>query len=113
VIIIVEKLHSLYQFIVYIIVPAKVQNLQCSGNSDDMSLSISWGEPMAQGTVAVGYSVECRRVNQLPSRELMTVPLSPAYDEGLDETQAQVTQGLGMNTTEAYVHGLQLLSLCS
>jgi hypothetical protein len=89
-------------------VPAKIQNLECSGNPDDTSLSISWGEPVAQGTVVVGYSVECRRVNQLPSRELVTVPLTPAYDEGVDETEVQVMQGLGMNTTEAYVHGVQL-----
>jgi hypothetical protein len=77
-------------------VPARVQNLQCSGNPDDMSLSIFWGEPVAQRTVVVEYSVECRRVNQLPSRELVTVPLTPAYDEGVDETRAQVTQGLGI-----------------
>jgi hypothetical protein len=77
-------------------VPARVQNLECSGNPDDMSLSISWGEPVAQGTVVVEYSIECRRVDQLPSRELVTVPLSPAYDEGVGETQARVTQGLGI-----------------
>ena len=58
---------------------------------------------MAQGTTVVGYSVECRRVTQLPSRELVTVPLTPAYDVGVDETRAQVTQGLGMNTTHVCV----------
>ena len=51
---------------------------------------------MAQGTTVIGYSIECRRVNQSPSRELVTVPLTPAYDVGVDETQAQVTQGLGI-----------------
>ena len=70
--------------------------MECRGNPDDMSLSISWGEPMAQGTTVVGYSIECRRVNQLLSRELVTVPLTPAYDVRVDETQAQVTQGLGI-----------------
>ena len=65
-----------------------------------MSLTITWGEPVAQGTGVVGYSVECQRVNQLPSRELVPVPLVPAYDVGVKQTQAQVTQGLGMNTTE-------------
>ncbi len=53
---------------------------------------------MAQGTVVVEYSVECRRVDQSPSRELMTVPLSPTYNECVDETQAQVTQGLGIRS---------------
>ena len=76
--------------------PAKVQNLECRGNPDDMSLSISWGEPMVQGTTVVEYIVKCQRVNQSPSRELVTVPLTPAYDEEVDETQAQVTQGLGI-----------------
>ena len=61
-----------------------------------MSLSITWGEPVAQGTGVVGYSVECQRVNQLPSRKLETVPLTPPYDVGVEETEAQVTQGLGM-----------------
>jgi hypothetical protein len=82
----------------FIIVPARVQNLECSGNPDDMSLSISWGEPVAQGTVVVEYSVKCWRVDQSPSRELVTVPLTPAYDEGVDETLAQVTQGLGIRS---------------
>ena len=76
--------------------PARVQNLECRGNPDDVSLSISWEEPMAQGTTVIGYSVECQRVNQSPSRELVTVPLTPAYDVGVGETQAQVTQGLGI-----------------
>ena len=61
-----------------------------------MSLTITWGEPVDQGTGVAGYSVECQRVNQLPSRELVPVPLVPAYDVGVEETQAQVTQGLGM-----------------
>ena len=61
-----------------------------------MSLAITWGEPVAQGAGIVGYSVECQRVDQSPSRELMPVPLTPPYDAGVEETQAQVTQGLGM-----------------
>ena len=87
------------QLIVCIIVPAKVQNLVCTGNSADTSLTITWGEPMAQGTVVVGYSVECREVIQLPSRELDTVPLMTPFDVGVSVTRAQVTQaqGLGMN----------------
>ena len=83
--------------------PAKVENLMCVGDSGDMSLTISWGEPMAQGSGVVGYSVEAQKVEQLPSRELRSVPLSPAYDVGVEETRAQVTQELGMNTAEAYL----------
>ena len=79
----------------FIIVPAKVQNLLCRGNSADTSLIVTWGEPVAQGSGVIGYSVECQRVHQSPSRELVTMPLSPAYDEEVEETQALVTQGLG------------------
>ena len=67
---------------------------------------------MAQGTTVVGYSVECRRVNQLPSRELETVPLTPAYDEGVAETQAQVTQGLGMSSTHVPVLYFYIWHVC-
>ena len=83
--------------------PAKVENVMCVGDPEDMSLSISWGKPMAQGSGVVGYSVEAQKVEQLPSRELRSVPLSPAYDVGIEETRAQVTQELGMNTAEAYL----------
>ena len=38
-----------------------------------MSLTITWGEPVAQGTEIVAYCIECQRVNQLLSRELVTV----------------------------------------
>ena len=63
-----------------------------------MKLTITWEEPVAQGTEVVAYGVECQRVmSQSLSRELVTVPLTPAYDVGVEETQAQVTQGLGMN----------------
>ena len=79
----------------FIIVPAKVQNLVCRGNSADMSLTVTWGELVARGSGVIGYSVECQRVHQSPSRELVTMPLSPAYDEEVEETRALVTQGLG------------------
>ena len=68
----------------------------CRGNPTSVSLAIAWGEPMAQGSGIFGYSIKCQRVHQLPSRELVTVPLSPAYDEEVEETWTQVTQGLGM-----------------
>ena len=79
----------------FTIVPAKVQNLVYRGNSADTSLTVTWGEPVARGCGVIGYSVDCQRVHQLPSRELVTMPLSPAYDEEVEETRALVTQGLG------------------
>ena len=67
-----------------------------------MSLTVTWEEPepLAQGSGVIGYSVECQRVTQSLSRELMPVPLVPAYDVGVEETRAQVTQGLGMSPTD-------------
>ena len=79
-----------------------------------MSLTITWEEPepMAQGSgVNIGYSVECRRVSQSLSRELVTVPLIPAFDVGVEDTQTQVTQGLGMNFVLIKLHiGVILLA---
>ena len=60
-----------------------------------MSLTVTWGEPVDRGSRVIGYSVECQRVYQSPSRELVTMPLSPVYDEEVEETRALVTQGLG------------------
>ena len=77
--------------------PAKVQNLMCDGSSSEMSFSLTWEEPVAQGSGVVGYRVEAQRVEQQSSRELISVPLSPAYDEVIGDTQADVTQGLRMS----------------
>ena len=92
-------------FIVYALLlitePAKVENLRCVGDPSDMSLSLTWGEPMAQGSEVVGYSVEAQEVKrQQSSRQLESVPLMPAYDEEVNGAQARVTQGLGKNTAK-------------
>ena len=63
-----------------------------------MSLTITWEEPLARGSGVVGYSVECQRVTQSLSRELVPVPLIPAYDVGVEETRVQVTQQLGIRS---------------
>ena len=74
-----------------------VQNLMCVGNSDETSLAITWDRPVAQGSEVFEYRIEASRLQQLASRELVTVPLSPVYDELSRLTEAQVTQGLGMS----------------
>ena len=80
-----------------IIVPNKVRNLMCVGNSPTLSLSLTWEKPDFQGSGVVGYMVKAQRVEQRPSREPVSVPLLPVYDKELGETQAQVTQGLRMS----------------
>ena len=62
-----------------------------------MSFSLTWEKPVAQGSGVVGYRVEAQRVEQQASRELISVPLSPAYDEEIEGTQADVIQGLRMS----------------
>ena len=68
----------------------------CFRNSEGTSLSVTWDRPVAQGSEVVGYRIEAMRLEQLPSRELVAVPLSPAYDEGTGEIEAEITQGLRM-----------------
>ena len=69
-----------------------------------MSLSLTWGEPMAQGSGVVGYSVEALRVqHRQSSRQLESVSLMPAYNEEVNGTQARVIQGLGKNTANILV----------
>ena len=51
---------------------------------------------MAQGSEVVGYSVQAQRIIQQPSRELVSISLSPAYDMAVEEKQAEVTRGLGI-----------------
>ena len=68
----------------------------CVGDSADTSLDISWGEPITQSSGVVGYSVKAQRIIQQPSRDLVSIPLSPAYDEEVGEKQAEISHGLGM-----------------
>ena len=86
----------MYLHLKLIVVPAKVQNLMCVGSSPTMSLSLTWERPVAQGNGVIGYRVKAQRVEQRPSRELVSLPLSPTYDREIGETQAEVILGLRM-----------------
>ena len=79
-------------------VPGSVQNLKCEGSASPMHLTISWGAPVEQGSGIIGYRVEVLRLRHTESsesREVESVPLTPAYTKEVEGTQTQVTQGLG------------------
>ena len=68
------------------------------GDPSSTSLSLSWVVPDDPGSGIVGYRVEAQRLQHRSqaSRDLVSVPLSPVFDKEIKETQAKVSEGLGM-----------------
>lgn len=77
------------------VAPGPINNLKCKGTP--LSLSLSWEDSVERELNVGGYRVEVLQLQHKSqwSKELEYVPLSPAFNVEVKDTQALVTQGLG------------------
>lgn len=83
--------------------PESVQNLKCSNAAvPSLVLAISWravaSSESREHNNIVGYVVNVRKlqyIDQGSGRELTSVPLIPGYYKEVNDTRANVTEGLG------------------
>ena len=74
--------------------PVRVQELICSGVSSS-ELRVAWRESQLRDEELVQYRVEVLKYVQVAMRSVSTTPLTPQYNETVEQNTANINRGLG------------------